>query len=121
WRSRTPCGARPRLPSDSDPSGGSFVDHSLALAANPDLAAVLEHAVPDARGRAALGADQLHVRSVQRGFLLEDAALDATLRVRPRMALDEIDALDDEAVLVGDHAQHAALLAAILARDHLHA
>ena len=58
------------------PSAGSFVDHSLALAADADLAAVAENLVADARLRAALGADQLHVRGVQRRLALDDAALD---------------------------------------------
>ena len=57
-------------------SGGSFVHHSLALAADPDLAAVAEHLVADARLRAALRAHELHVARVQRRFALDDAALD---------------------------------------------
>ena len=53
---------------------------------------------------------------VQRRLALDDAALDVLLRVRPRVALDEVHALDDQPALVRNHAQHAAALAAIAAR-----
>jgi hypothetical protein len=55
---------------------------------------------------------------VQAGLALDQASLDLTLRVRLRMPLDDVHALDNEAVLVRDDLQHAPALAAILAGDH---
>jgi hypothetical protein len=57
---------------------------------------------------------------VQRGLALDDAALDVLARVRPRVALDHVDAFDDQAVLVRHHLQHAPALAAVLAGHHEH-
>ena len=71
----------------------------------------------DARLRAALGAQQLDVRRMQRRFPLDDAALDIALRIRLRVALDHVHAFHDEPVLRSHHFQHAPLLAAVLARD----
>ena len=45
---------------------------------------------------AALGADQLHVRRVQRRLALDQPALDVALRVRLGVALDDVHALDDQ-------------------------
>src|SRR5262249_9771909 len=98
----------------------SFVDHSLALAADADLAAIAENLVADARLHATLRAHQLHVRGVQRRFALHDPALDVAAGIRLGVALDHVHAFDDQAVLVRDHFQDAALLAAILAADHQH-
>ena len=67
---------------------------------------------------AALGAHQLHVRGVQRRLPLDHAALDLALRIRLGVALDEVHALDHHAVLLGQHLEHASLLAAVLARHH---
>ena len=72
----------------------------------------------------ALGADQLHVRRVQRRLALDDPALDPLARVRLGVPLDQVDALDDEArraaLLRRQHLQDPAALAAVLPRDHQH-
>jgi hypothetical protein len=71
--------------------------------------------VADARHLAALRAHELDVAGVQRAFTLDDPALDVALRVRSRMALDDVHALDDETVLLGEHLEHSPALAAVLA------
>src|SRR5262245_38567986 len=95
-----------------------LVDDALALDAEPHAAPVIEQLPADARRRRALRADELHVRRRQRRFGFGDAALHVLLRIRPRVALDEVDALDNHAALLGDHPQHASALAAIASRDH---
>ena len=52
------------------------------------------------------------------GLLLGDAALDVALRVGLDVLLDHHDALDEDAILVGDDAEDAALLALVFACDH---
>src|SRR5262249_12798136 len=47
----------------------------------------------------------------------DDAPLDVLLRVRTRVALDEMDPFDDGGSLPRHDAQHASLLPAVLARD----
>src|SRR5439155_14835786 len=91
---------------DSALSNGSFVDDPLAFAADADLSAVAEDLVADARLRAAFGAHELNVRGVQRRLALDDAALDVLARVGPRVPLDHVDALDDQAVLPGGSRKH---------------
>src|SRR5687767_5062858 len=83
--------------------------------------AVLEPLAPHAAGLAAVGADDLEVVDADRGLLLEDAPLDLPLRVGPRVALDEVDPLDDGPARRGQHAQDAPLGAAVLAGGHPHA
>src|SRR5262249_62280569 len=101
-------------------------DDSLALTADADLAAVAEDLVTDARLGAALRADELHVARVHRRLALHDAALHLLGRVRLRVTLDDVHALDDEAALSHFTArttqdfQHASALAAILAGDDQH-
>ena len=60
------------------------------------------------------------VRTVkeQRRLALDHAALDLLLRVGLGVALDDVHALDDDAVLRRQDLEHAATLAAILAGDH---
>src|SRR5262249_30771441 len=62
----------------------------------------------------------LDVRRMQRRLALDDAALDVLARVRPRVALDHVHALDDEPVLVGEDFQHATALPPVLAGRHEH-
>src|SRR5229473_244812 len=111
-----PWSARARLLSRICLSGGSFVHDPLALAANPDLTAVAEDLVTNARLRAALGTHELHVARVKRGLALHDAALDVLVRVRLRVALDHVHAFDHEAIGLGRHFEDAPTLAAVFAR-----
>ena len=77
------------------------------------------HLVPDARHLAALGAQQLDGARVERALTFDDAALDVALRIRLRVTLDGVHALDDHTVLGGDDAEDPPPLPAILARcDH---
>ena len=64
-------------------------------------------------------ADQLHVRDVDRSFLVHDAALGtATLGVRHLRVLDRtVHTFDDDHVTFGDDLQHLSLGAAVLAGD----
>src|SRR3954469_1616792 len=66
-----------------------------------------------------LGVDQRHVGDVDRRLALDDAGLRVGVhRRRPLVALDDVDALDEDAVLLGLGAQDLAGLALVLARDH---
>src|SRR5215218_7489881 len=76
----------------------------------------------DARRTAVLGVDEHDVGDVDRAFLLDDAAdLFGALRVgdlhRALVALDDVQPLDVDALLLRVDAQHLALLAAVLAAD----
>src|SRR5580698_436393 len=66
----------------------------------------------------AIRVKQRHVRYVNRRLLLENSARAVALRVGLQVFLDHADALNKNAVLVGDDAQHASLLALVLAGDH---
>src|SRR5882724_9399004 len=99
------------------------IQHSLALATDPVLLAVLEHLARDPDRLVALRADDHQVRDVDRGFALDDAALDVLRGVRLRVLLDEVDALDDRPHLRGVDPQHLAagpLLAALAGDDEDH-
>src|SRR5215207_10016133 len=76
----------------------------------------------DARRTAVVRVDEHDVGDVDRAFLLDDAAdLLGALRVgdlhRALVALDDVQPLDVDALLLGVDAQHLALLAAVLAAD----
>src|SRR5689334_3781327 len=89
----------------------------VAAAANANLAAIGQQLVADAHGRIALVAHEHHVGGVNRRLLFDDAA--CLLRpARLTVPLHDIEPLDDHGVLVGQHAQHLAGLAALLAADH---
>src|ERR1043165_5820962 len=88
----------------------------LALPADPDLLAAVVDAVagPD---RPAGAADQGDVGDVDRHVLVDDGALHR----RPGRALvllGDVDAFDDDLVLVGEDAHDHAVLAEILPGDH---
>src|SRR5262249_39666521 len=70
---------------------------------------------PDARLGAAFWAHQLHVARMHRRLALDDATLDVALRVRLRVALDQVDTFDDQPVLVRLRAEDAPALATVLA------
>src|SRR5947199_316656 len=87
---------------------------------SPRSVTIAAMGIPFRTLNAAFGAHELHVRRVQRGLALDDPALDVLARIRPRMALDHVHAFDDEPVLLGQHLQDAAALAAVLARGDEH-
>jgi hypothetical protein len=64
--------------------------------------------------------DQHHIRDVDGGLLLGDAALDVPLGVRLYMLLDHHDVLDQESVPVSDDAKYAAALALVFASDNFY-
>src|SRR5262245_15081510 len=98
-----------------------LVDQPVALAAEPDdPAAVLQAPVPEARRIAALPADHHEVRDVDRGLLLDDAALDVLLGVRPGVPFDQSHPLHDDPALLRDHPEDAPALAPALPSDHEH-
>src|SRR4029078_1479020 len=91
--------------------------HADALAAVPLDA--------DASGLARLGVDQHHVRDVDRALHLDDAAdllgaLGVAQGARLDVALDDVHALDVDALVLRIHALHAARPAAVLAGDDAH-
>src|SRR5215217_7255153 len=91
-----------------------------AVLADPHAAPVIE-TPPAQPGRlAALGADHLEVGDLDRRLALEDAALDALVRVRPRVPLDHVHALDDGLAVAGEDAQDPAAGATVLARRDEH-
>src|SRR5215475_1566840 len=87
-----------------------------AAAEHAHLAAVVERLETDALALAGRAVDQHHVRLVDRRLALDDAARLVRLRVRLRMALDDVDVLHEHAVV--RDAQHFALLALVFAGDH---
>src|SRR5262245_11754489 len=73
----------------------------------------------DPRRLVAAAAEQLHVRSVEGGLLLDDAAL-LLDPARLHVALDEVEALDHDAVPVGEDTEDLAGLAALAPGDDDH-
>ena len=73
------------------------VQHLAALLADASAAAVGQDVLADAGRLARVGADQHHVGGVDRAFLLDDPALGDIL-AGPRVALDQVDLLDDDPV-----------------------
>src|SRR5579863_5951999 len=95
------------------------VDHFFVRLEYPDLAAVLERLETDAIALLGRGVENQHVRDVQRGLALDDAALDARLRIRPLMLLGHVEALDAHAV-VRQHFDDGALAPLVPAGDQHH-
>src|SRR5262245_43859417 len=95
-----------------------LVHDLVALLAHSHPAAVAQRLDARPRGLAALPADQHHVREVQGALALDDAAL-TDLLGRSLMPLDEVHPLDDHPLLLGQHDEHLAPLALLLAGDDL--
>ena len=74
--------------------------------------------IAHARRLAGLRIDNLHVRNIEPGFAIDDAA--ATITRRFLVTLDDARAFDFDLALVGCNGQHAATLALITARNHDH-
>src|SRR5205085_3744251 len=88
---------------------------TLALAADTDLLAGVVDAVADPRG-AARAADQRDIGGVERHVLVDDPALHRRPG-RPLVLLGDVDAFDDDLVLVGDDAHDHAVFAEVLPGD----
>src|SRR3982751_820806 len=73
---------------------------------------------PDARPLLGLGVEKLDVGDVDGGLTLAHAGLDLRgVREGALMALDDVDALDVDPLLLGVHTEHLPRLAAVLAAD----
>src|SRR5262249_17407998 len=72
----------------------------------------------DARAGVAVRVHQHHVGDVDRGLLLGDAPRDVLGRIGPHVALDHVDALDDDAPLAREDLDDLPLAPAVLACDH---
>src|SRR4051794_2313563 len=94
------------------------VDPLPAAAGDAEALAVLARDA-DPGGLAVLGVEDGHVGHVDRPLLLDDAALLAHL-VGPLVALDDVQALDEDLLLGRVDAEHAARLALVLAGDDEH-
>src|SRR6478672_9864748 len=81
------------------------------------LVGVAEELDADAIGLAGRRVEDRHVRLVDRQRLVDHAAGDALHRVRLDVLLDDVDALDDEALLV-DATQHGAAASLVAAGQH---
>src|ERR1700716_1968156 len=95
----------------------SCVENFAGLPGEADFAAV-ERLEADAGRLVALAVDMGDVRDVKHGFLLDDAA--GLAHGRARVALDHVDALDEDAAVLGQDAQHLAGLTLVLAGDDDH-
>src|SRR5882672_7862672 len=96
-----------------------LVEHLARPSGHPDLLAVGQRLHSDARRLVARGIHQHHVGEVDRPLPLDDPALPDLLG-GPLVLLDHVDALHHHPALPGDHAQHLALLAALLPGHHYH-
>src|SRR5215472_10659130 len=98
---------------------GSPIQLIAAAPADAHAAAVLEVSLAHAHRRVALVAHDHEVGEMDGGFLLDDPrrALRAAWLL---MALDQIEPLDQGALLAAQHAQDLAGLAALAPRDDHH-
>src|SRR4029077_9015456 len=103
----------PRSPPSAD-----LVSGPLRVA---DALAAFVDADADAAGFVVFGVEQHHVGDVDRTLLLDDAAglgvFQVALRARSFVALDHVQALDEDAALFRIGADDAAFLAGVLAAD----
>src|SRR6185436_3473115 len=88
--------------------------------ADPDSAAIRQYLAAHADAFLTVLAHDGHIGNVDGRFTLHDAALDILLGVRPRVALDHLNALDDNPLLVWNNNQDATRLAAILTAQYGH-
>src|SRR5580658_6340624 len=95
----------------------SRVEHLSVRTEAPHLLAVRQHLEADAIGLLGGRIPDRNLGHVQRHFLGLDAALLARLRIRARMTLDQIDAFDDDELVI-DHANHRTLPTLVPAGEH---
>jgi hypothetical protein len=89
----------------------------VALLADANLLVALEFMAYSSRS--AVRANHHHVRNVNSSFLFGDSTLDVPLWVGADVLLDHAHMLNQNTVFAGDHAEYAALLAAVAAGDNL--
>src|SRR5580692_11834851 len=95
------------------------VDHFFVRLEQAHLAAVLERLEPDPIALLGRRIENHHVRHVQRRLGLDDAALNAGLRIGFLMPLGHIESLDAQAV-VGQHFDHRAFASFVPTGDQNH-
>src|SRR5213594_3306962 len=77
-----------------------------ALLTRPHAPAVRQDFACETGVLLAVFADDGDVRNMNRSFLLNDSAFDVALRIRPRMALDHLNALDHDLLVLGQDDQN---------------
>src|ERR1051325_3725494 len=82
-----------------------------------DLPLVFERFVTDALRFARRRVVQADAGTMDRRLFVYDTAGNVSLRIRARVTLHDVDALDED-VVVGEHAQHRTALTLIAARPH---
>src|SRR3989454_4079781 len=95
-------------------------DGLAALAAHPFLRAILVDAVSDARGLAAVRADDHHLAQPEWHGLVDDPALLILRGMRLGVALGDVQPRHDDRTLRRSDLLHAAALAAVLPGDDHH-
>jgi hypothetical protein len=95
------------------------IQNLSTLGADTDLAALRFLAVLDACGPA-ISTNQSDVGNVDGSLLLENAASDLLVGIRPRMPLDHVDMLHEEAGPPRFDIQHSPGLALIAAGQYLY-
>src|SRR2546427_1868993 len=86
-----------------------------ALFTRPHAPAVRQDFACETGMLLAIFADDGDVRNMDRSFFLNDTAFDVALRIRTRMALDHLNALDHNLLVLRDDDQNASTLPAVLA------
>src|SRR5262245_59591047 len=124
WPGRPPACPPPALPPGALFFGSAItssrsVEHLAGPPGHPNLLAVGQRLHAHPGGLVAARIHQHHVGKVDRALALDDAALPDLLG-GALVLLDHVDALHHHPALLGNHAQHLALLAALLPRHHHH-
>src|SRR5262247_1709015 len=96
----------------------TLFNHGAGLLRDADLALVLQNLIADADRAPAL--DEHHVRHVDRGFALDDAAGDSPLPVLTLVMFLHVPAFDQDFAFFGQDLNDAAPLAFVFSRDDHH-
>src|SRR5690348_17264072 len=97
-----------------------FLQRCAAAAANSYFGAVGHQLMAYPRMLAARGAEEQHIRNLDRAFLLHDAALHVLGRVGTRVPLDDVGVLHGDGALARVDSQHASGLAFVAPAHHAH-
>src|SRR5207245_9076625 len=95
-----------------------LLDGISALLARTRAPSIRQNLVCNAGMLLAVFANERDIGNVDRRFLLDDAALDVFLRIRAGVPLDHLDTFDHKLLVLGNHDQDAAGLAAILSTQN---
>src|SRR5207253_3493152 len=85
------------------------------FSARPHAPAIGQDLVGEAGMFFTVLADDRDIRDVDWSFFLDDTAFDVALGVRPRVALDHLDAFDHDLLILRDDDQNASSFAPVLA------